>query len=722
MPRDKIDKELQDALKDIVDSCEKEDAELRKSMVRAWTKNEQFWHGIQYLFWSERDDSWRSPLDFNWDGDDADDADLGPFSDKVVDIFKGHGESIISALAAQIPALRYLPDDADDDEDVITARTRSKLADLIQRHNKARLVFLRALFFLALHGIVASYRYKDSDFAYGSYKVPKMGVNNQEVPVLTCQECGYSGEDPTEFQAGCPTCKAPPENIKEEMKEQSVPVILGQEELPKSRIKLDIFGPLHFKVSYHARNQKECTYLLLYGDLGKDVVKSEYEELEDEIDGESLESTDRFVAAARDGELSSKHLITVRKCWLRPEAYFRCDKKQIREKIQKQFPKGCRVTLLGKTRIFADAIPEEFDSRWEIGQAGLSTFIHSDPILRPLVMIQEMRNDLVNLIVETVKHGIPTEFADPQILNFDQFGKFEAKPGQVYQTKPGRPGEALSNGFYSGNRATLSREVAVFLSQLDKDAQFCIGSFPSIYGGPSEGKSRTFSEYAASRQMALQRLSIVWNLLTDWWTRTISGAVDLYIENMVTDEYFTMFQDNNYIKVWIKQSQLKGKVGGVEPEASESFPVSLAQKKDLILKLMELNNDFINSALYLPDNARVIQDVMALNEFKLPGEAQRVKQCTEIAELVKAAPIDEITSTVSPDMDVDDAKVHIATITAWAVDNIGLDCKRENPEGYANVMAHRRQHLQMLIQQTLQVGETPAGAPPKSAAQEEVSE
>jgi hypothetical protein len=58
-----------------------------------------------------------------------------------------------------------------------------------------------------------------------------------------------------------------------------------------------------------------------------------------------------------------------------------------------------------------------------------------------------MRNQLVNLIMETISHGIPSEFADPEVVNFDTYGRFEAVPGYIYQTKSSRPGEPIGNSF-----------------------------------------------------------------------------------------------------------------------------------------------------------------------------------------------------------------------------------------------------------------------------------
>jgi hypothetical protein len=703
----KLDKELQNSLKDIISLYEKEDEDIYKSQKRTWKKYEEFWHGFQYLFWNSQSENWQSPTDFGWE--DSENEDLGSFSDKVIDIFRGHGESIISALAAQIPALRFLPDDADDDNDVLTARTKSKVADLIQRHNKAKMLALRSLFFLALQGLVGSYRYKDSDYKYGSYKVPKYGEEEQEVTSYTCKDCDYESDNIEDFgdveAPVCPQCGTS-DAPKVKTKKQKVPVQIGETELPKTRVKIDLFGPLHFKVRYSARNQSETPYLILYGDLGKDTVKEAYPNLIEEINGELLDDMSRFAkseyTASQDVDAHSS--LTVRKAWLRPTAFYNEEDEKKREKLLKMYPDGVRVTLLGRTKIFADDTAEELDKRWELGQAGLSTYIHSDPFMRPLVQIQEMRNQLVNLVIETIEHGIPSEFADPAVLNFDEYGKFEATPGFIYKAKPAGPGKSLGESFYTSSRATLSREVGAFIKQLDQDAQFSVGSFPSIYGGPAEGKTRTFSEYAASRQMALQRLSLIWNFWLDWWVRTIAGSVDIYIETISEDQKFVKYENNNYINTWIRQSELSGKTGGVEPEGSESFPVSLAQKKDLILKLVELNNDFINQALYLPENARVIQDVLALNELKLPGELQRVKQTLEIVELLKSGPIDATASTVQPSEDTDDHGIHIVTIVMWATDTIGLAAQKENPAGFSNVMAHLKQHKALQMMAAMQEG------------------
>ena len=734
MPEEvKVDEELQKSLIDIIKSCEDEDKEVYKSQKRLWKKNEEFWHGVQYLFWSQKDDSWRSPMDIGWEDDDDVQEQLGSFSDKVVNIFKAHGESIISALAAQIPSLRFLPDDADDPDDLVTARTYSKVAELVQRHNRAKMIFFRALFFLSLQGIVAAYRYKDSDFKYGSFKVPIYDTQTIETDKFTCKECGYESDQdwtlndpgPGDFQLGssCPQCGSV-DKPKVDKEKQDIPTIQKTEDMPKSRVKLDIFGPLHFKIPYYARNQEEVTYFILYAEIGKDRVKFAYQDKAEEIEEEYLEDVERFArsiySSNTDPEPGQKHLVLVKKAWLMPAAFFRENDKHKRDRLIKKFPSGAKVILVGKKNIFIKAFDEDLNRPWQIGQSGLSTFIHSDPILQPLIEICEMRNQLVNLIIETISHGVPSTFADPETLNFDVYGRFEAVPGYIYKAKPRRPGEPLANSFYTSDRATLSREVAVFLKQLDQDAQFCVGSFPSIYGGASEGKSRTFAEYNMSRQMALQRLSIVWHFIKEWWCKTIEGCVELYKECVIEDERYSQFKDGNYINVWIKQAEMKGKVGGVEPEADEAFPSSQAQIKEIILKLMELNNDYINSVLYNPVNARLIQDCFALTDLKVPGEAQRVKQVGETILLLQAPAVNPMQSSVPIDINNDDHAIHIAAIREYVVDQIGMEEKKINPEGFANLLAHEQEHMNAQKLLTIQMNSTPAGVPPETNRGEDV--
>src|SRR5690348_17704787 len=147
---------LQAILKELLKKYESENSWVRKRQIMQWKKNDRFWHGIQFIFWSETNQDWMAPIETSFYNSETDNEDMnGPFYDYVVNIYKAHGEAIIAALSAQIPAVRFPPDNADSVEDQETSKTFSKIADLIQKHNQAKRILLQALLMLWNQGIVA---------------------------------------------------------------------------------------------------------------------------------------------------------------------------------------------------------------------------------------------------------------------------------------------------------------------------------------------------------------------------------------------------------------------------------------------------------------------------------------------------------------------------------------------------------------------------------------
>jgi len=766
-----LDHELQEALKDIVKECEKEDEFIRRAQVKAWKKNEEFWHGVQYLFWNEKDQTWISPEsgaapNLSYSLEEM--QELGPYYDFVIDIFSAHGQSIIAALSSQLPSIKFIPDDGNDDEDVDTAKTYDKIDALVTRHNNEKLKFIKALFFCYIDGVVFSYRYIDTNKKYGIYTVPVF--EDEKVTVKTCPDCGFdlgqseqseqspekeeneeiSGNDEIKDNEGneeegkekdgtegdkqsfgeieCPNCN---QQIIPQEQEKTNPIYVRDEEKPKSRVKHEIYGPLFIKVPIYAFDQDGCGYLGLYLDKPKDELVSALcydekgkldEELAHKIESEYMINDDRWARNEyqypASPEQENRAMTTLIQYWLRPSKFNLHKDYSIREKLLKEFPKGCKVIFVGRTKVFVTAFEEELDKRWTIGKAGLSTYIHSDPWCRPLVPIQEMRNQLDNLIMDTIEHQIPSEFADSEVLDFDAYGRFEALPGYMFKAKA-RPGKTLAESFHTQQKAQVPREVGTYRTLLDKDAQFTVGSFPSLYGGESSGKSsRTLGEYQQSRQQALQRLSLSWIHVADWYRRDHEEMVRMFAEMMIEDEHFTKLNNGNYITVWIRKSQMLGKVGGVESEASDAFPMSLQQIQQSLQGFIELNNPQINAALYAPENRRILQDYFMLNKLKMPGSNQVYKQVCEINEMIKNAsgPIAPDMSSVPIDPAVDDDAVHISTIKDFMVDDVGLDLKKQQPKIYADFTAHLMMHQKNLQLKTMtQFEGTAPGQPPDTS-------
>lgn len=685
-----LSEELQTCLIHLVDLAEREDDWIRKQQVKQWKKNDRFWHGIQFIYWSEAQNDWISPTESSLMSLEMGE-DEGPFYDYVINIFRAHGESVIAALSADIPAVRFPPDDADDADDLLTSKTYSKIADLIQRHNPSKLLLMKALFTLWNQGIVFAYHAPKSDEAFGKHQIPEYELQDY------CPDCDVPVQDPIEIPGvdeqdeatrSCPECGA-------EVTPQSI--VTGYKETPKSRCLIELWGPLNVKVSFFAQDAKASGYLVFRVDQPVSFLKDTYKHVADKIDAtESDRETYERIGRAPsnliyplqgDGGPENR---TLKRVWLRPWWFENLgeDKRAEINQLKKMYPKGCYVCLIGN--VYVESRDECGDDYWTVGQGGLSRFIHSDPLGQPLIPIQELRNVQTNLTVDTIEHGIPSGFADPDVLNFQAYKQSEARPGMMFPAKA-KAGKTLSEGFFETARATVSKDSNQFRNDLDNDAQFVVGSFPSIYGGPGEGNSRTAAEYNMSRQMALQRLSISWAFLVWWWAKLMEKCVQRYIETLIEDERFVVRKNNSYVNVFIRLAEMSGKVGEVEAEGAETFPVTMAQKQEILIKILTMGDEQLNSVIYDSENRREIADTFGYTDLYIPGDDQRTKQVREIELMIR----DQILVNVIPD--VDDHQIHMDTCRNFLVSPEGLDLQQTDPNSYMLVYQHLLQHKEALM-------------------------
>jgi len=709
-PIDLIPEEHQTEFRNIWDKCRTEHDFIRYAQVRQWKKQEEFWHGVQQIYWSETAHEWRT-VDTAVEGVEESRDRTGPVYDHVINIYKPHGESIIAALSQQVPVVEFFPDDADVAADLSTAKTKTDIALLIQKHNASKLLLMEALHKLFNTGLVCGYVHPKADKDYGMREVPVYNKQPFDVNYGDCPTCGARlGEMETPEPTTCPVCES--EMIPNMVTESEERVVqTGVKEVPKARTIIELFSPLNVKIPYYIKEQKQAGYILQFLEENFAFVRDTYPWIRDKISPTySKGSTDRWTRSPSTfanyfrSETDESSLVTVEKLWLRPWMFEYCEDKDRAAELKEIYPNGVKLIYVGDE--LAEVTPENLDEYWEIGKSGPSTYIHSDPLGLSLVEVQELRNDTVNLTVETVEYGIPVTFADPEVLNLDEYSATEVSPGSVYPAKP-RPGKNLGDSFHDSKTATLAKEVEPFLSHLDQDGQFVTGDVPSIYGGATEASSRTASEYQMQKQSALQRLSLSWEYLRIWWTHLIEKSVNCFIKNMVEDERYVTKEGGLYTNILINRADLIGKAN-VNAEASEHFPISALQKKQVLLELMQMQIPEIQEVIANPENNKNIAAALGFPDLYIPGQDQRYKQLSEIAQLVK------IDNAVTPDMlptvpnepEIDDDEIHLDICKIYLASERGQTLKRINPAAYLNVSMHavlHKQRVDELLQQQAMV-------------------
>lgn len=708
---DGLDQDLVDVLKDFIKDFKRSEEVPRDRILRICKKGDLYWDGIQRIFWDEDQHDYRTPEDLRrYFPNENIDPDA---YDKFVNIYKAHGESIISALSAEIPTVRFFPDDADIFEDVLTAKAFSQVARIIQRQNDAQILFIRLLFILFNQGLVAGYNYIVDDEKAKPNVTPIQGEENQILRALYCPDCGTElGESqlpPHEAARSnppdmyCPNCDEEKGPEFEDVP-QTVPVITGEQVSPKKKEVIELFGPTHVQIPHYVSTQDQCPILILKTDQHRGLVEEVYGEKAHLVrDDRDNYKYDRWARAATDdyGELP-EDVGTLEQVWIRTWV-FNVFADEYRDRLKAKFPNGAYCVFFNDEYIFSNT--ENLDDHWTLTVSPISSKIHAQPIGYPIQPIQDMTNEMKNLTLETVRYGIPETFVDTEVVSLRRYKQSEIRPGQLIPARP-RPGHSLGEGFHTVKAASISREVEPFTASLNEDAQFTSGAFPSIYGGALEGGSGTLGEYNASRSQALQRLQITWKIAKVFWAKMMEKSVRDFVNNMESDtkEVIPNGKDS-YMNVWVRRREMMGEVGKVEPDASEHFPVSWAQRRDILLNLLQLQNPNVDMLLFHSENRGLLAEAIGFNTFYIPGDDQRNRQLDEIGMLIRdpnpqiiqiPGEMGQVGELILPSVDieagVDDDEIHITTCVAFLMSPMGYELKQLNPGAYMNIVAHKEMH------------------------------
>lgn len=765
---DGITEEEKALLKKVVDHFTQEDLAVRESQIRQWRKLKLYWSGFSRVWYSETAHDWRV-----WDNVQLDEqVNDQAFYDKPVNVFRAYLESIIAALSITIPGIRCVPDDADNPLDVSTAKAGNKIAELISKHNNVAYLWLHALYVYCTEGLVACYSYPKEDESYGTYEEKE--YKDETVQAYVCPFCNtqmadelFVQREQDEFMPEdedvdlqdliqndgvilCPQCAA---QIDPELQKTSLVVekLVGVTKKPKSRQCMEVYGGLYVKVPNYAMKQEDIPYLQFAYETHYANVLELYPGLRGKIDNGT--NSGAYAGTTEDygrwGRLNPQYKgefplnnVTVRNTWFRPAAFNILTEDEAKL-LKKRFPNGAKTVFINDC--FAAAENECLDDCWTLTHNPLSDYLHHDPLGLLLVNIQDITNDLISLIVQTIEQGIPQTFVDPAVLDTDAYGQLEATPGGVYNTKPVGGSKNISDAFYQFKASALSDEVLPFSDRTQQLGQLVVGAQPSIFGGELGG-SKTASEYSMSRAQALQRLQTPWKMFGIWWKEIFGKVIPSFIKEMSGDERLVeKDKQGNYINVFIRKAETIGKIGEIELEASEQLPTSWAQIKDTIMRLIEINNPEILQALTSPENLPLIAEAVGIPQFKMPGEESRNKQNEETQMLLQSQPIEvpvdpmmiqqaQMQGQIIPpvqqqpsvpiDVELDDHVIEAFVLRQFLIGEAGRLAKIQNPEGYMNALLHYKAHneqvqLMQMQQAQAQAAEQSPEKKPKSAKPQE---
>jgi len=724
---DKLDDEISRLLKTVTDTFEKEDRATREAQMRHCRRLKLYWNNMNRIYWSETARDYRLASNLDTNGSDLQQA----YYDKPINVFRAFLETIIAALSIQVPAVNCVPDNAESPLDLATAKAGNIISQQVYKHNDAIMLWLQALYVYCTEGMIAIYSYPKKDKLYGEYEDKE--YKDETVEGYICPECNANlsdeafsnavedsygpGEDEVEVldvidNLGpiCPECGA---LLDENLEKQQVliPRLIGVTKKPKSRICMEVYGNLYVKVANYAKKQADTPYLIQTFDTHYANVIEQFEHLRDKLSvgsnnaGGGISGYDSYDTAYRAnvqyGGQTPEGQVTVRNSWLRP-ASFNVLPEADYNKLKTKFPSGCYVTFVND--YCAQYCNESLDDVWTLSRNPTSDYLTHEPMGELVTNVQDIINDLISLTLQSIEHATTQMWADPSVVDFEGQSQIEANPGMITAVKAAA-GKNISDAFFASTAAKLPPEVFSFFRIVQELGQFASGAMPSLFGGAQVNKtSRTASEYAMQKGMALQRLQTPWKMLTNLWKDAFGKVIPAYMKLMQEDERIVTKDKSsgNYINTFLIRAEMAGKIGEIELEGSDQLPISDEQKAETIMRLMELNQQEIQLALADPDNLPFVRKVVKIPEFKLPGEADRIKQYDEINMMLNLIDV-----TVDPE--IDNHMLEAEICRGWLISEAGREAKIMNENGYMLIVMHYMAHKQLAAQIMMQASQAGQG-------------
>src|SRR5579862_6235738 len=182
---------LQEALRRLVFQFSTESELSRRQEIRRIKQAHQFWRGLQYLWWSERDQNWHLPFEQKLVNPSS--IEDMPRYEFVTNIYQAFGLSLVSVLSQDVPRVRFFPSSAQAEEDVAAAKAATEVAGLVERNNRIGNLVVEEAFNLGTDGKVGAYvRFVVDGQRFGFH--PETEIAAREVrlgeDVYVCPDCG----------------------------------------------------------------------------------------------------------------------------------------------------------------------------------------------------------------------------------------------------------------------------------------------------------------------------------------------------------------------------------------------------------------------------------------------------------------------------------------------------------------------------------------------------
>lgn len=705
---------LRDEAKTLVtEEVESDSSPERVQNLRQIRRALMYWKGVQYVSPFLGDSGFidfasvGSPISGSGDKDGSGSYDYNQ------NVYRGLGRKFISVLGQRSPNVKAVADDPEDEQAVRQTRIADNAAAILRAKWQVDLMSMSLQYHLWNSGTTFGYTpYVKNGKKYGYSSEPKMEARDSVVGPATyhCMHCGQdTPEDqvnpqqpvcPGQLQNGQP-CNAPlgPESYRE-APTVSAPVIVGQVQYENGAVELEILNSMYVTIPFFTKDLDDTPWLQYDFDTHKGKLLATFPELRKmgNLDNSTADSSGGAAAQmARDSAASPLGIPTphrssrwnYKRVWLKPEMY-ECSKDDIKRKLmQDNFPDGMQIVMVQGHVV--DLQNVKLTDVWTMCKPETSEYAMADGIGYDLLPIQDLVNDCgMNIPAETIERGLTVTFADPRVIDTEQWSAHQAKAAELIPAMAS-VGENLSDSFYRLESAQFSNQIEPWVTGIISQGMQNVGVVPEIFGG---GVSNTARQAEINKNAALMQLGTTWLHTRKFWEATYYNGV----KQLARWGSGTM--RHGALSVDLSELQEEG----YHFESDEAMPMTWAQQRDFIMWLMEKPPELLTAyGVNHPMNVERNQALLGMTGYYTPGMDDYEKTMEVIQKLAQAAPVQrpqpdgsmDTQPSIPADEFEDDHELVVKVVQAFCTSPAGRKLRESNPDGYANVIAFGLAHAKL---------------------------
>jgi hypothetical protein len=724
----------------------KEDIEPEKvqqySEIR---RNILYWKGQQFLRRIVRDDAIVDfePVQNKTSGERAENL-----FDYYINDIRGYGRKFIGVVAQQPPNIKAVPNKKGDEDHIRRSKTADRVGDELYGMWNMRDAIRNAASIMWVAGRVYFYTpFVADQQKYGVIEEPI--YEDQEVELepgkMRCLQCANEFPADQPSPAPCPQCGAMmgPESFTPPKKEM-FPTQTGTEKYPAGCAELRVYSGLHVTTPFSVVRLDKTPWLLLEMEEHWGTILNDYrsnEEVYTRLRGMFPGDTQEGIVGGEQGRVvrdlatsvgpyqapPRKNRASLAQLWLKPPQYEMADE-ELRERLHSEFPEGVRITLVNGEAI--ELTPENLLDVWKMTDPEPSDLVLAEPLCNDMISAQDLLNATHNICAETLERMIPQTFIDVDKIDLQARKKNQLPASHI----PVRMtvGRSIGDSITNVPVAKFEPELVGYPQQVREHTAETVGITREIYGAGE--KQQTAYATNLKRNQAMLQLSPQIEALRD----LAAGATENGIKQMARysggriPSRFNPMGEAEHLDL----EELID--GGWHIEAEDAAPMSWSEIRVTLMELLEKGPDVMQLLGFFDhENVRPLREnLVGIKGWKLPRGDAYDKVRETIIRLLRGRPTPQLDQAsgetiLIPSEPVDDfeddPQFAADVVRAWSQEeevrrNPG-GIRKENPEGYANVVAWGKAHAglamqQMIRQQESQMqqqtqGKTPQGAPPK---------